>query len=215
MIKAELDYAPTTNGKKFDKWCEKYGFTPLGSGRRAWCPSLSTYFRSALGLATTQGGESFLFYEEDLADAPDPVDTDQPSSEHEAPTIASTPEAPIHPELDEILKIYAIAINSVEAKGWTGVTPEHTAKAALQAWSDHRSNEARESERQLVEAEAYRSAYDKLRDELGRLSHPHIQVVRHLDKILIQEMILDIEYGGDFHRVHIATLTPPNTKEPK
>lgn len=72
LIKVQLDYAPKKNGKEFDAWCEKYGFRPLGSERRAWCSDLSTYFRSALGVAVTPSGESFLFYEDDLH-APDPL----------------------------------------------------------------------------------------------------------------------------------------------
>lgn len=67
LIRVELDYAPKTNGKKFAEWCKKYGFMPIGSGRRAWCSSMQTYFRDALGVAYTESGESFLFYEEDLA----------------------------------------------------------------------------------------------------------------------------------------------------
>jgi hypothetical protein len=66
-IKVQLDYAPTTNAKKFAKWCEKYGFSPIGSGRRAWCSSLNTYLRDASGVAFADG-EMFLFYEEDLVD---------------------------------------------------------------------------------------------------------------------------------------------------
>jgi len=65
-IKVELDYAPKENGEEFDKWCEKYGFDPLGSGRRAWCSNLGTYFRGAAGVAITPSGDSFLFYEEDI-----------------------------------------------------------------------------------------------------------------------------------------------------
>jgi len=67
-IKVWLDYAPKSNGKKFTEWCTKYGFTPLGSGRRAWCPSLSTYMRGASGIAFNDG-EPFLFSEEDVLDA--------------------------------------------------------------------------------------------------------------------------------------------------
>lgn len=64
-IKVQLDYAPTTNGKKFAEWCAKYGFVPLGSGRRAWCGSLSTYLRDAAGVAFNDG-ELFLFWDEDV-----------------------------------------------------------------------------------------------------------------------------------------------------
>lgn len=67
LIRVKLDYAPTENGKEFDEWCKKYDFYPLNSGRRAWCSSLSTYFRDALGVAFNSG-ESFLFYAEDLAE---------------------------------------------------------------------------------------------------------------------------------------------------
>jgi len=66
-LKVDLDYAPTTNGKKFAKWCEEHGFTPLNGGRRAWSSSLSTYLRDASGVAYADG-EPFLFYEEDLVD---------------------------------------------------------------------------------------------------------------------------------------------------
>lgn len=72
LIRVKLDYAPTENGKEFDEWCKKYGFDPLGSARRAWCSSLSTYFRDALGVAFNSG-ETFLFYAEDLA-GPAPSD---------------------------------------------------------------------------------------------------------------------------------------------
>lgn len=71
IIRVQLDFAPEKNGKKFDEWCKKYEFDPLGSGRRAWCSSLSTYFRNALGVAFNPGGEMFLFYSEDLMD-PEP-----------------------------------------------------------------------------------------------------------------------------------------------
>lgn len=64
-IKVELDYAPKTNGKKFAEWCKKYNFAPIGSGRRAWCPSLQTYLRGASGVAFADG-EMFLFDKEDL-----------------------------------------------------------------------------------------------------------------------------------------------------
>lgn len=67
LIRVKLDYAPKENGKEFDEWCKKYDFDPLGSGRRAWCSQLSTYFRGALGVAFNSG-EMFLFYAEDLAD---------------------------------------------------------------------------------------------------------------------------------------------------
>lgn len=66
-LKVELDYAPKTNGKKFDTWCAKYGFSPIGSGRRAWCSSLSTYLGDASGVAFNDG-EMVLFYESDLVD---------------------------------------------------------------------------------------------------------------------------------------------------
>ena len=66
-IKVSLNYAPKTNGKKFAAWCERNGFTPLGSGRRAWSSQLSTYLRGASGIAYADG-EPFLFYEEDLVD---------------------------------------------------------------------------------------------------------------------------------------------------
>lgn len=66
LIKVKLDYAPTTNGKKARKWFEDHGMAFFGVGRRAWCPQYSTYFRDALGVAYTESGESFLFYEEDL-----------------------------------------------------------------------------------------------------------------------------------------------------
>lgn len=72
LIRVKLDYAPAENGKEFDEWCKKYDFDPLNSGRRAWCSSLSTYFRGALGVAFNDG-EMFLFYAEDLVD---PVQTD-------------------------------------------------------------------------------------------------------------------------------------------
>lgn len=65
--KVRLNYAPKTNGKKFAKWCEDNGFTPIGSGRRAWSSSLGTYLRDASGIAYADG-EPFLFYEEDLVD---------------------------------------------------------------------------------------------------------------------------------------------------
>lgn len=65
-IKVILDYAPKGNGEAFDLWCEKWGFTPLGSGRRAWCGNMSTYFRGADGVATTENGDSFLFSDDDL-----------------------------------------------------------------------------------------------------------------------------------------------------
>lgn len=77
LIRVKLDYAPKENGKEFDEWCKKYDFDPLGSGRRAWCSSLSTYFRDALGVAFNSG-ETFLFYAEDLAD---PID-DQLIAKH-------------------------------------------------------------------------------------------------------------------------------------
>jgi len=66
-FKATLDYAPKTNGKKFAKWCEDHGFTPLNGGRRAWSGSLQTYLRSADGVAYIDG-EPFLFDEDDLVD---------------------------------------------------------------------------------------------------------------------------------------------------
>lgn len=65
-IKVTLDYAPEENGKEFDEWCEKYGFRPLGSGRRAWCSSLGTYMREASGVAVTDSGDIFLFYKDDI-----------------------------------------------------------------------------------------------------------------------------------------------------
>ena len=60
-IKVTLDYAPKENGEEFDKWCEKYGFTPLDSGRRAWSSNYGTYFRDALEIACTVSGETFIF----------------------------------------------------------------------------------------------------------------------------------------------------------
>ncbi len=68
-MKMTLDYAPKENGDEFDKWCEKYGFNPLNSGRRAWCSELSTYFRGASGVATNANGAFFLFYPEDVLPA--------------------------------------------------------------------------------------------------------------------------------------------------
>ena len=65
-IKVKLDYAPTTNGKKAKEWFESHGMDFFGVGRRAWWSAGSTYFRDALGLAYTESGESFLFYQEDL-----------------------------------------------------------------------------------------------------------------------------------------------------
>lgn len=65
-IKVTLDYAPEGEGEEFMKWCEQHGFDPLGSGRRAWCGPYSTYLRSALGIASTGSGETFLFYKDDL-----------------------------------------------------------------------------------------------------------------------------------------------------
>jgi len=67
LIRVKLDYAPEKNGPEFDEWCKKYDFDPLGSGRRAWCSSLSTYFRGAAGVAFNDG-EMFLFYAEDLVE---------------------------------------------------------------------------------------------------------------------------------------------------
>lgn len=66
-IRAQLNYAPETNGKKFVKWCEGNGFVAINSGRRAWSSSLRTYLRGAAGVAYADG-ESFLFYEEDLVE---------------------------------------------------------------------------------------------------------------------------------------------------
>lgn len=67
-IQVHLDYAPKENGKEFDEWCEKHGFNPLNSGRRAWCSQFSTYLRGAAGVATTVvGGESFIFYEQEVS----------------------------------------------------------------------------------------------------------------------------------------------------
>jgi len=68
LIRVELDYAPTTNGKKAKEWFEAHGMTFCGVGRRAWWSAGSTYFRDALGMAYTESGESFLFYEEDLVE---------------------------------------------------------------------------------------------------------------------------------------------------
>jgi len=65
-IKVTLDYAPKENGEEFDTWCDKYGFRPLGSGRRAWCSNLSAYFRDAAGVAQSPGGDMFLFSDEDI-----------------------------------------------------------------------------------------------------------------------------------------------------
>jgi len=65
-LKVQLDYAPEVNGKKFQAWCEKYGFDYLASGRRAWCSSLQTYFRGASGV-TFCDGEMMLFYDEDVS----------------------------------------------------------------------------------------------------------------------------------------------------
>lgn len=65
-IKVTLDYAPKENGEEFDKWCEKYGFTPLNSGRRAWSSGYGTYFRDALGIACTESGETFIFDQSDV-----------------------------------------------------------------------------------------------------------------------------------------------------
>ena len=64
-IKIEVDYAPKVNGKEFEGWCEKYGFNYLASGRRAWCNSLNSYFADADGVAFSENGEMFLFYEEE------------------------------------------------------------------------------------------------------------------------------------------------------
>lgn len=64
-IKIQYDLAPKTNGKKFATWCEKYGFTPLNGGRRAWSSGLGTYLRDASGVGFSDG-EMFLFYEEEL-----------------------------------------------------------------------------------------------------------------------------------------------------
>lgn len=68
-IKVKLDYAPTTNGKKARAWFESHGMDFFGVGRRAWCSQYSTYFRDALGVAYTESGESFLFYQEDLVES--------------------------------------------------------------------------------------------------------------------------------------------------
>ena len=65
-IKVTINYAPKTNGKKFDAWCKEQGFDTLNSGRRAWCGAFNTYLRDAIGIATTVSGESFLVYPEDL-----------------------------------------------------------------------------------------------------------------------------------------------------
>ena len=66
-LKVQVSLAPKTNGKKFAKWCEETGFTPLFGGRRAWSSGLSTYLRGADGIAFNDG-EPFLYYEEDAID---------------------------------------------------------------------------------------------------------------------------------------------------
>ena len=66
-LKIQVRLAPKTNGKKFSRWCEEWGFTPLNAGRRAWSSSLSTYLRDADGVAFSNG-EMFLYYEEDAVD---------------------------------------------------------------------------------------------------------------------------------------------------
>ena len=67
-IKVQLDYAPTDSEDAFAEWCKKYGFDCFGLdvGRRAWCSSLGTYLRDASGVAFSDDGEMFLFYEEDI-----------------------------------------------------------------------------------------------------------------------------------------------------
>jgi len=66
-IKVEVDVAPTTE-KEFKEYCEKYGFDFLGlhkGSRKAWCSSLSTYFRDAYGVGNANG-DIILVYKEDL-----------------------------------------------------------------------------------------------------------------------------------------------------
>jgi hypothetical protein len=72
-IRAYLEYAPKEE-KDFEVWCEDKGFDYLGpqSDRRAWCDEFRTYFREASGIASA-GGESFLFYDEDVVDEADLV----------------------------------------------------------------------------------------------------------------------------------------------
>lgn len=66
LIEVEVDPAPDGDGPEFNAWCERYGFHTVASGRRAWCPQLSTYLRDAYGIATTSDGEQFLVYRDEL-----------------------------------------------------------------------------------------------------------------------------------------------------
>ena len=66
-IEVKIDYAPKDE-KEFEEWCKKYDFAFIGfeHGRKAWCPQFQTYFRNALGIATTLTGESFIICKEDF-----------------------------------------------------------------------------------------------------------------------------------------------------
>ena len=76
-IRVTVDLAPEDEDE-FRDWCSGYGFDVLNSGRRAWCSQFATYFRDAVGVATTRNGESFLVYEDDVIElvalAPDGPD---------------------------------------------------------------------------------------------------------------------------------------------
>lgn len=67
-VSVTVDRAPDDD-RSFADWCKGYGFNVLNSGRRAWCSQFSTYFRDAIGVATTKNGESFLVYADDLGEA--------------------------------------------------------------------------------------------------------------------------------------------------
>lgn len=65
QISVSVDMAPEDEAV-FDEWCQKYGCHPLNGGRRAWCPDFQSYFRDAIGVATTGNGEQFLIYADDI-----------------------------------------------------------------------------------------------------------------------------------------------------
>ena len=70
-LSVNVDLAPRLNGKEFEKYCDKYGFYYINSSRRAWCDEFKTYFRNAVGIATTKGDVRFLIYEDDLEGSED------------------------------------------------------------------------------------------------------------------------------------------------
>ena len=66
MLSGKIEKIPEGDGAEFVQWCQDYGWHPLNSARRAWCPSLGEYLRDADYLFHADAGFSAFIRESDI-----------------------------------------------------------------------------------------------------------------------------------------------------